>query len=340
MLYIVIVTPRCNLHCAYCGGSLHGMPGEIQYHLHDLAAFIAKDAHAVVAFYGGEPLLEADVVKRMIDTLPAQRFVIQTNGFFMERMESHLHRLDTVLLSVDGREEVTDFYRGEGCYRKVMDALAFLKSQGFRGEVIARMAASSRTDIYEDVMHLLQHFPLVHWQLDAVWSTMWDLDAFSSWVEESYHPGLERLVRFWVDELKRGVVHGIVPFLGIASRMFHGGRGLPCGAGSDAVTIATDGTVMACPIAPDFSWNVLGTLGHFERIGVGEPCTTCDVYGICGGRCLFTHKERLWGEEGFERLCDTTRFLIREIARHRDEIAPMRHKLRYPPFNNTTEIIP
>jgi len=48
VLYIIIVTPICNLKCKYCGGSLQGMPEEISYSIEELASFIEKDSIVVM----------------------------------------------------------------------------------------------------------------------------------------------------------------------------------------------------------------------------------------------------------------------------------------------------
>ena len=114
----------------------------------------------------------------------------------------------------------------------------------------------------------------------------------------------------------------------------------PCGAGKDAIAITTDGKILACPIAPDFQWNVLGDFRGYEKIEIGEPCKGCDVYGVCGGRCLFAYKEKLWGEEGFREICEITKFTISEIRKYMDLLSKYEMELRYPPYNNTTEIIP
>ncbi len=338
MLYIVIVTPTCNLNCKYCGGSIKGLPEELQYSLDELADFIGKDKDAIVAFYGGEPLLKANLVKKMIDALPAKKFVLQTNGYFIEKLGEYIHKLDTILLSIDGRREITDFYRQKGCYDKVMKALNFLKENGYKGEIIARMAVSYKTDIYKDVMHLLQFFPYVHWQLDVVWSNLWGVKEFKEWTEKSYKPGIKKLIKYWVKNLEGDKIVGIVPFLGIASRILHGGNGLPCQAGKEALAISPDKKIMACPIAFDFEWNVLGDFKEFKRIDIGEPCTKCSLFNICGGRCLFFHKEWLWGKEGFDAVCEATKFLIKEIKKYED--IWKKHNIKYPPYNNTTEIIP
>jgi sulfatase maturation enzyme AslB (radical SAM superfamily) len=80
---------------------------------------------------------------------------------------------------------------------------------------------------------------------------------------------------------------------------------------------------------------------------VSEPCPSCEEYGICGGRCLFANKERLWGVEGFNKICETVKYLIStirtqvpEIKKRIDEgcIAP--EDFHYPKYNNGCEVIP
>lgn len=341
MLYIIMITPQCNLTCSYCGGDLHGMPKTITYDRQILADIISKDKQAVVAFYGGEPLLQPTMVKDLIMYLKADHFVINTNGYYIQSIRDILDRFDTILLSIDGRKQITDHYRGVGCYQKVLDALEVIHHSDFSGDLIARMTISYKSDIFLDVKHLLDLFPFVHWQVDAVWSCLWGLSEFKEWVGSSYKPGVKKLIKWWVSEIQQGRIPGIVPFLGVMSRLLHGGGSLPCQAGTESVTISTDGKILACPIAPESLWNNLGDLSSgFKRIFVDEPCPSCDVYPICGGRCLYANKERFWGKEGFEAICDMTRFLINELQNVVSICEPYKDRIMYPPYNNTTEIIP
>jgi radical SAM protein with 4Fe4S-binding SPASM domain len=148
----------------------------------------------------------------------------------------------------------------------------------------------------------------------------------------------------WVASIDQGSVLGIVPFLGIVKRLLWGGQGLPCGAGSEAVTVTTDGQIMACPVSSEFAWNEMGNFTDIKPVYVGEPCISCDIYHLCGGRCLFTYKERLWGTEGFEALCDLTHQLVDQLVAAQEVVKgalpELQAELFYPPFNNTTEIIP
>ena len=166
------------------------MPPEITYPLDTLKQFIEHDDNAVVAFYGGEPLLRIETMKRIIQMVNAKHFVLQTNGLHLNEVGSTVHKLDTILVSIDGRKEVNDAYRGEGNYDQVIRNVNWLRHNGYGGELIARMVASVRTDIFRDVTHLLSLnlFDYVHWQIDAIWSTLFS--DFPAWVDECYLPSL------------------------------------------------------------------------------------------------------------------------------------------------------
>ncbi len=357
MLYIVFTTGACNLRCSYCGGTFdpHLVPWWPTYEIDDLVELIERDEEAVVAFYGGEPLLNPwfmeDVIRRLRGKV---RFVLQTNGTLIRRVKPIIPlEMDAILLSIDGIEEVTDKYRGKGVYKVVLDAARYLREMGFKGDMIARMTATEDTDIYRDVMHLfnLGLFDHVHWQLNVVWSERW---GFEGWADGSYLHGVERLAELWVSRIEEGSVLGIAPFQGIIKRYLDGGPNPPCGAGSDAVAISTDGRILACPIALEEGWAVLGRLGETKEIWpverypeIREGCGGCSYFRICGGRCLYTFKERLWGREGFDTICRVTRRTIDTILGRLNRIwkavesgLVSWEEISYPKFNNTVEIIP
>ncbi len=356
MLYIVFLTGVCNLHCRYCGGTIpeEVMPHEIQYNLNDLKNFIIKDKNAMIAFYGGEPLLRIKRMIEIMDILPAKHFVLQTNGFFLDKIpEEYLNRLDTILVSIDGVKEVTDYYRGNGVYKTVIGKVKKIREK-YQGDLIARMAVSEQSDIYRDVRHLLSlPFNHVHWQLNVVWAPDGSWQDFNKWVRDSYNPGITQLAKWWRGEIKNGKIPGIVPFQGVIKRMLFNESGMPCGAGRDAFTISTDGKILACPIGGEYEWNNMGNIWSSDpdilrnSIDVDEPCKSCDIYPVCGGRCLFANKERYWGMSGFSAICSTVKYLVTEMNEAMKEIDNYittgkyeKENFKYPSFNNTTEIIP
>jgi len=353
VLYIVLTTGTCNLRCDYCGGSFDPsvVPSLPTYNPQLFLDALKGDPDPIVAFYGGEPLLNRRFVERMVRSLRGRaRLVIQTNGLLVKSVDPEvMSSFDTILLSIDGVEEVTDAHRGRGVYARVMDAAKYLRSLGYRGDLVARMTATSDTDIYRDVRHLLSTglFDHVHWQLDVIWSDRWD---FRGWAARSYLPGVESLAEEWVRYIESGRVLGIAPFQGIAMRHALGGPDPPCGAGVNSIAISTDGRVLACPIAVQEGWAELGRLGAgfaLREYGIASTCSGCEYYRECGGRCLYSFMERLWGDGGQEEVCRVTRATIRSVVDRFDRIERAVKSgvvgwedIFYPSFNNTVEIIP
>lgn len=357
LLYILFTTGRCNLRCRYCGGSIppDKVSWEVKYEIDELRKFMDGDDERVIAFYGGEPLLNHEFVMRVMDSIPAEHFVIQTNGTLVKLLPpKYWMMFDAVLLSVDGRREVTDYYRGRGAYEAAIGAAKYLRKIGFNGDLIARMTVSEESDVYEEVTHLLSLglFDHVHWQLDVIWSDRWS--DFERWAEEDYKSGINRLIGLWISSLRMGKVAGIAPFLGVLrAALERPNEAPPCGAGRDSLSILPDGKVIACPIAFDVSWSLLGDLRSgrgvdlARSLAIGEPCVSCEYFRYCGGRCLYAYKERLWGDEGFERVCNVTKHMIDGILRALPEVKELigrgkvsPDQLVYPRFNNTIEIIP
>ncbi len=350
MLYIVFLTARCNLRCKYCGGSIDPsiMPPEVTYSVRELKNFVERDKNAIVAFYGGEPLLRIDLMEEVMDEVEA-RFVLQTNGLFLKKVpKSYLRRISAILVSIDGVKEVNDYYKGE-VYDKVIENVRWLQSF-YPGDLIARMVASEKTDIVRDVKHLLSlKFDHVHWQMNAVWSPDELWSDFEGWLK-NYNKGISELVSWWANRVEEGVVEGIVPFLGVLKALvFEPNTAPPCGAGKTAFAITTDGRITACPVCADFEWNVVGSIREGIRrcVEIKNPCTQCEYVKVCGGRCLFFNREWLWGKRGFELVCNSCKHLIREVERVKPRILKAvesgiveLRELYYPPFNNTTEIMP
>lgn len=310
------------------------MPKELKFTIEDLKNFLSNDDKPSIAFYGGEPLLKLDVMIDIIDKVYAEHYILQTNGLLLHRLpKDYVREFSTILISFDGRREVHNYYRGN--YDKVLKNVKEI-GKFFDGELIARMVASRRTDIYEDVRHVisLNCFTHVHWQIDAVWCSR---DGFDVWVEK-YNRDVLRLFNFWIDEIGKGRIYNIVPFIGIATAFKKPFTYPPCSSGFESFAITTDGKVLACPICPDLEWNVLGDLWKGFRVGVEilDPCPRCEFFSFCGGRCLFFNRERLWGEDGFEKVCYTVKNLVKALKSKINEIPDV----TYPKFLNTTEIIP
>ncbi len=360
MHYHIILTKECNLNCSYCGGGSDTPPKELQYQISDLRSFLSKDEAPVVEFYGGEPLLRIEKMKNIMDTIPG-RFVIQTNGIFLDKIEpEYLKKFNSILVSIDGSKEVTDFNRSNGVYDNIIRNIRLIRERGFRGDLIARMTVPQGTDVYSNVRHLagIEEFDHVHWQLgfEMFWESGLDDDMeLEEWIR-SYNSGISSLVEWWVREMElTGCVPGIVPFIGVMKSLLSGKQShLRCGSGIDFFSVMPDGRISACPVSIDFDFSIIGSIFNdaphslCNKACVGEPCVSCDIFNICGGRCLFVNRSQdMLRRKGYEQICLTVRHLVHEL----EYVAPQVRELirsrviradefEYPEFNNGCEIIP
>jgi len=374
MNFYVTLTTNCNLRCRYCygkscedfGSDFHDLtidysvPSSMTYNVEALQDFLKRDKDTVLIFYGGEPLLRLDKIREIIDAVPSARFVIQTNGLMLDRLEpDYLNRFESIFVSLDGNEEVTDYYRGKGTYRKVASKLQKIRDAGFKGEIVARMTVEEATDIDAQVLALIKNneFPIssVHWQLDALfWQNDYPKRRFADWARLSYNPRLGKLIRAWVNHMKdRGEVWRLYPFVGVMESLLSGeSTHLRCGAGWCVFNIQTDGNITPCPVMGGLKNFYLGNISETsplrlrDSVFVSKPCTSCEILPMCGGRCLYANATNLWGNEGFRQVCGTVFSLVERLREVKPEIESLieqgtiqRKDFVYPKYNGC-EIIP
>jgi uncharacterized protein len=343
MFFHVILTTECNLQCRYCFGESfedfdedftdfdvdYDLPKNVNYDLALLTEFCSKDPDCVLTFYGGEPLVCTDEIKQIMDSVKPRHFMIQTNGLLLDKLEpDYVNRFHTILVSVDGKEDLTDYYRGVGTFRKVLDNLKLIVKNGYSGELIARMTVMEQTDIYEQVKWLVDNsdfpFSSVHWQLNAgFWANDYARRNFKSWSEDSYVPGVERLARFWVDHMERkSEVLKLYPLLGVANSFLFGEKEslLRCGSGWINYSIQTDGYIVPCPALwgmKNYYLNHISTAHplKLKKIFVEAPCSECDLLNICGGRCLYANITKRWSEDAYATVCSTVRGLVNAVKK-------------------------
>ncbi len=341
MFFHVILTTECNLQCRYCFGESfddfdedftdfdvdYALPKKVKYDLKLLADFCSKDPDCVLTFYGGEPLICTKEIMQIMDSTKPRHFMIQTNGLLLDKLEpEYVNRFHTILVSIDGDEKLTDYYRGVGTFRKVMDNVKRIVENGYRGELIARMTVMEQTDIYEQVKWLVDNsefsFSAVHWQLNAgFWANDYARRNFESWSQDSYVPGVERLTRFWVEYMEdKHEVLKLYPFLGITNSFLFDEKAslLRCGSGWINYSIQTDGYIVPCPAMWGMKKYYLGHLSKshplkLRKIFLEAPCSECNTLDICGGRCLYANITKRWSKDAYATVCSTVNELINAV---------------------------
>jgi len=299
------------------------LPTRMAYSIGQLKGFINGDPSPVLIFYGGEPLLEKERMKEIMDTIEAT-YMLQTNGILLHTLgEGYIKRFESIVVSIDGDEETTDFFRGKGTYEKILENVEHIRQNGFTGEIVARMTVMEPVDIYAEVLHLLEcGFDGVHWQLNALFWDDFARRPFEKWISESYNPNIKKLVDLWIERMRHGRVERIYPFCGIMQDLLSGSESLlRCGAGYAEYNIQTDGFITPCPVMQGMRDFYAGSIFdshplNLKKFLVSTPCPECHIYGICGGRCLYANVTKRWGEYGFSVVCKTVENLteaLREI---------------------------
>lgn len=342
MHYHIILTEICNLKCTYCYGKSmeefeNGLeekwdydpdtPERSEVSVERLKKFL-KPTDTLI-FYGGEPLIEIDKIKEIMDNVDC-KFQIQTNGLLLDKLPlDYLLRLDKMLVSIDGSKERDCLNKGCFHYDKVISNLKEIRAKGYCGEIVARMVVSEKSDIYEQVMHIVGLikeglFSSIHWQIDAEFYKFdYDKEKFGGFVVE-YNKSLKKLISWWFSEIEGGRIWKIYPFLGVLGRVMGWDKEtrLPCGAGYANFAINTKGDLSACPIMNSVKNLYCGSVdkGIVSEMNCGGWCKGCDYLDICGGRCLYSNNAQLWPKEGHEQVCETVKCLIDEIKLRKNDV--------------------
>lgn len=169
----------CNLRCEYCfaakgdfGRGRMLMPLEVAKKAIDFLVEKSGTRHNLeVDFFGGEPLMNFEVVKETVAYARSLekphnknfRFTITTNGLLLsdDKIDFINREMSNVVLSIDGRREVNDRLRirtnGGGSYDTIVPR--FQKLVATRGKDKDYYARGTFTkynlDFTEDVLHLV-----------------------------------------------------------------------------------------------------------------------------------------------------------------------------------------
>ena len=136
------VAHTCNLNCSYCfasQGKYHGERAIMSYEvgrqaLDFLVAHSGTRRNLEVDFFGGEPLMNFDVVKQLVTYARSIeekagkhfRFTLTTNGMLIDDdvIDFANREMSNVVLSLDGRREIHDRYRvdyaGNGSFDRIV----------------------------------------------------------------------------------------------------------------------------------------------------------------------------------------------------------------------------
>ncbi len=172
------IAHTCNLNCSYCfasQGKYHGdralMSFEVGKQAFDyLIANSGTRKNLEVDFFGGEPLMNFEVVKQLVAyarSIEKQhgknfRFTLTTNGVLIDDdvIDFANREMSNVVLSLDGRREVHDRFRvdynGKGSWEKIVPKFQKLvEARGGKNYYMRGTFTHHNPDFLEDIKEML-----------------------------------------------------------------------------------------------------------------------------------------------------------------------------------------
>ena len=171
------VAHTCNLNCAYCfasQGKYHGDRALMSFEVGKRALdFLIEHSgtrrNLEVDFFGGEPLMNWEVVKQLVAYARTQeeahhkrfRFTLTTNGMLIDDdvIDFANREMSNVVLSLDGRKEIHDRlrvdYAGNGSYDRIVPKFQKLvKARGGKNYYMRGTFTHANPDFTRDVLHM------------------------------------------------------------------------------------------------------------------------------------------------------------------------------------------
>ncbi len=172
------VAHTCNLNCAYCfagQGEYQGERGLMSFEVGKQALdFLIENSkgrrNLEVDFFGGEPLMNFDVVKRLVAYARERekecgknfRFTLTTNGVLIDDdvIEFSNREMSNVVLSLDGRKEIHDRYRvdyaGKGSWDRIVPKFQKLvEARGNKNYYMRGTFTHANPDFLKDIEVML-----------------------------------------------------------------------------------------------------------------------------------------------------------------------------------------
>ena len=311
----------CNLACKYCfaeEGEYHGRRALMSYEvgkkaLDFLIANSGNRHNLEVDFFGGEPLMNWQVVKDLVAYGREQekihdkhfRFTVTTNGVLLnDEIQEFINKeMDNVVLSLDGRKEINDqmrpFRNGKGSYDLIVPKFRKLAdSRNQEKYYIRGTFTRNNLDFSNDILHFadlgfkqMSIEPVVGEESDPYAIRKEDLPQ----IMEEY----DKLAKIMIEREKEGkgfnFFHFMIDLNGgpcVAKRLSG------CGSGTEYLAVTPWGDLYPCHQFVGQEDFLMGNVDDgIVRPEIADDFRSCNVYSkenckncfakfYCSGGCM------------------------------------------------------
>ena len=314
------VAHTCNLNCDYCfasQGKFHGERALMSFEVGKRALdFLIENSgtrtNLEVDFFGGEPLMNWEVVKQLVEyarSVEKQhgknfRFTVTTNGVLLnDDIKQYINEnMSNVVLSIDGTKETNDRMRyrvdGSGSYDTIVPKFQDLaESRNQNNYYVRGTFTAYNVDFAKDVIHLAD-LGFKQTSVEPVVAPETEDYALTSEHIEKVCAEYDKLTEEYVKRYDEGRGFNFFHFMvdldqgPCAIKRLSG-----CGAGHEYLAVAPNGDIYPCHQFVGNKDFLMGNVNEnkideniekmFERSNVytKEKCKNCFAKFYCSGGC-------------------------------------------------------
>ncbi|MDW7668578.1 MAG: thioether cross-link-forming SCIFF peptide maturase [Bacillota bacterium] len=310
----------CNLLCEYCFASKGDFGGNKELMSFQTGKkaldYLVENSHGrknlEVDFFGGEPLMNFQVVKDLVEygrkiekeNSKNFRFTITTNGMLLdeENMDYINKNFQNVVLSLDGRKEINDKMRldkaNKGTYDKIVPKFKNLVEERKGKDYFIRGTFTRENlDFTEDVK-IIRNLGFDIISMEPVVTDEKNEFSINKEHVENVKKEYEKLCKYYIDKKNEGQGFNFFHF----EIDLEGGPCIykkisGCGAGNEYIAVAPSGNIYPCHQFVGEEDFIIGNVKegitdkeipnamYNSNITTKEKCKDCWAKYFCGGGC-------------------------------------------------------
>jgi radical SAM protein with 4Fe4S-binding SPASM domain len=223
-----------------------------------------------VMITGGEPLLHRSF-EAINEVLPEYsiRKALFTNGMLLRKETLKLLKVDEIQISIDGLEAAHEALRGNGTFRRALEAVKNSLDAGFNVSISTMVHRGNLRD-FDEMEHMFKHMGIKEWTVDV--------PCIAGRLKEN--------AEFWVDPEEGGKYLGY----GYGGGLHATGPGYACGL--HLMSVMANGNIAKCTFYGDRTVGAVdqGLRSSWHRIQpvrLKELACDCEFIEACRGGCRY-----------------------------------------------------
>ncbi|MBU7018585.1 MAG: 4Fe-4S cluster-binding domain-containing protein [Theionarchaea archaeon] len=309
------IIQKCNLRCKYCYSKVSGISPAMSKKTACKAVDFITEFHDCkqlsISFYGGEPLLNFQVIKSSMEHASKKaeekgypvQFNITTNGTLLtdDIITFFAQYKTNIEISIDGPASIHDAMRitpdKEGTHNLIMDRLdKVLRTPGFH--TISVSSVVTNHSRLRDVYRYLYQFPFRNINISCV-RPLYNKEnryPLSDHQKVQYLEDMREIALECLDLLLKGIRPSYYLFERKILQLWnHATNEYYCPAGITRFGVSPQGDVYPCGLAADRDMWKLGTLGRLDKTKVSawhahitsqpDECSACWSFNLCVEKC-------------------------------------------------------